>query len=126
MEPNLAEEVVYDNKYKKKKKRESRALLLCLPYFSLGPYSAQAASSVPMQDLHPMRTLLQSSFGLTPKKRDMQQAVCSLNNAAEGHCYHIPQIWCIVLNNSTSLPPRIQAVTDCHRSAHNLCSVISI
>lgn len=125
MEPNLVEEVVYDNKYKKKK-RESRALLLCLPYFSLGPYSAQAASSLPMQDLHPLRTLLQSSFGLTPRKRDMQQAVCGLNHAAEGHCYHVPQIWCIVLNDSMYLPLRPQIVTDYHRPAHNLCPDISI
>ncbi|KAI1376242.1 hypothetical protein F4677DRAFT_85578 [Hypoxylon crocopeplum] len=77
----------------------SRSLTwLCVPYFSLEKYSgllsAGTASSFPIE------TLLQSEYARTTKERDMQQAVCQNGEVPEGCCFHIAQVWCIVLDNS--------------------------
>ncbi|KAH6668177.1 hypothetical protein B0J14DRAFT_600005 [Halenospora varia] len=69
----------------------------CLPYFSLQKYTGistglHAAS-------HPVRTLLQARFSLTREERDMQQAVCQLGGTPRNHCFHIAQMWCIVLDD---------------------------
>ena len=73
---------------------------LCLPYFWLAPYSTgappQGSSS------YPLRTLLQSRHMSTPKKRDLQQAVCGLNDPKKEYVFHVPQVWCLVLGDSKS------------------------
>ncbi len=81
-----------------KKKRD--AVLLCMPYFCLAPYSS--SSSPQASDFYPLRTLLQYWHMSTPKKRDLQQAICGLEYSTEGHIFHIPQIWCLILGNSQS------------------------
>jgi hypothetical protein len=73
------------------------ATLLCLPYFCLEKYSGYPAGSQPQS--HPMRTLLQARFSLTQKERDMKQAVCHLLDTPEGHCFHVAQFWCLVLDD---------------------------
>lgn len=30
----------------------------------------------------------------------MEQAVCQLGNANRGECFHIAQLWCVVIDNS--------------------------
>lgn len=30
----------------------------------------------------------------------MEQAVCRLGNADRGECFHISQLWCLVIDNS--------------------------
>jgi hypothetical protein len=49
-----------------------------------------------------MRTLLQARFSLVQKQRDLQQAVCQLEDAATEHCFHIAQLWCLVLEDCES------------------------
>lgn len=77
--------------------KDRTATLLCMPYFFVAPYVTEYPSNVP--NFHPMRTLLQSSFISTPKKRDLQQAICNLENPEKGHCFHVPQIWCLILGD---------------------------
>ena len=68
----------------------------CLPYFSLEAYhDTNEASS----DSHPSRTLLQTRFSDTKRARDMQQAVCHLPNVKNDYCFHIAQVWCLILDN---------------------------
>ncbi|CAI4214455.1 unnamed protein product [Parascedosporium putredinis] len=68
---------------------------ICLPYFSLEKYSGlESGASFPVQ------TLLQAQFSRADKKRDMQQAVVRAKLAGEGECFHIAQVWCVVLDNT--------------------------
>lgn len=71
---------------------------ICLPYFALqrcaGLLSASSLASFP-----PL-TLLQSHYSRTPQQRDLEQAVCELGAAPRGDCFHVAQLWCLVLDNS--------------------------
>ncbi|XXG94111.1 hypothetical protein Hte_000363 [Hypoxylon texense] len=81
------------------KGQTSRSLTwLCVPYFSLEKYSGLLSASTASS--FPIETLLQSEYARTTKERDMQQAVCQNGEAPEGVCFHIAQLWCIVLDNS--------------------------
>ncbi|KAI9870996.1 MAG: hypothetical protein M1830_003546, partial [Pleopsidium flavum] len=75
LEPHFAEENVYNRRLKVKKERSAQ--LLCIPYFCLAPYLTHSLSHA--SQLHPMRTLLQSSYSSAPKKRDLQQAEFTAN-----------------------------------------------
>jgi len=72
------------------------ATWMCLPYFCLQKYSGASSGLHPSS--HPIRTLLQARFASVKKDRDMQQAVCRLPGTPAEHCFHIAQVWCIVLN----------------------------
>ncbi|KAM0667610.1 hypothetical protein ACQRIU_003475 [Beauveria bassiana] len=52
---------------------------LCMPFFILKQYSGLLAGS---------------------KQRDMQQAVCELGIASKGECFHIEQLWCLMIGDS--------------------------
>lgn len=81
------------------KGQTSRSLTwLCVPYFSLEKYSGLLSASTVSS--FPIETLLQSEYARTTKERDMQQAVCQNGEAPDGVCFHIAQLWCIVLDNS--------------------------
>ncbi|KAM4059652.1 corA-like Mg2+ transporter protein [Hirsutella rhossiliensis] len=71
---------------------------ICLPYFSLqrcaGLLLASSLASFP-----PL-TLLQSHYSRTPQQRDLGQAVCELGAAPRGDCFHVAQLWCLVLDNT--------------------------
>lgn len=70
------------------------ATWVCLPYFSLESYSSlDNASGFPVQ------TLLQTQFPRVAKARDMQQAVCRNKQVPAGYCFHIAQLWCLVIDN---------------------------
>ncbi|KAI0117112.1 hypothetical protein F4814DRAFT_415281 [Daldinia grandis] len=71
---------------------------LCVPYFSLEKYSGLLSASTTSS--FPIETLLQSEYARTTQERDMQQAVCKNGEVPEGHCFHIAQLWCIVLDNT--------------------------
>ncbi|KAK4171864.1 hypothetical protein QBC36DRAFT_364939 [Triangularia setosa] len=73
----------------------------CLPYFSLEKYSGLLAAETP--NSFPVQTLLQAQFSRATKDRDMQQAVRQLKGAPTELCFHISQLWCIVLDNSLLL-----------------------
>lgn len=62
---------------------------VCLPYLSLEPYSGEGS----------VQTLLQAHFSKVGRERDMQQAVCKMGEAPAGHCFHIAQLWCLVVGN---------------------------
>ncbi|KAI0852613.1 hypothetical protein F5Y00DRAFT_176805 [Daldinia vernicosa] len=71
---------------------------LCVPYFSLEKYSGLLSASTASS--FPIETLLQSEYARTTQERDMQQAVCKNGEVPDGHCFHIAQLWCIVLDNT--------------------------
>ncbi|KAI8965869.1 hypothetical protein F5Y11DRAFT_258925 [Daldinia sp. FL1419] len=71
---------------------------LCVPYFSLEKYSGLLSASTTTS--FPIETLLQSEYARTTQERDMQQAVCKNGEVPEGTCFHIVQLWCIVLDNT--------------------------
>ena len=71
---------------------------ICLPYFSLERYSGLFSATSPSS--FPPQTLLQAQFSRATKERDMQQAVRQLvNQAHPDHCFHISQIWILILDN---------------------------
>jgi hypothetical protein len=75
---------------------------ICLPYFSLEPYSGLLAADNP--NSFPTPTLLQARFSRTTRNRDLEQAVCRLKGAPQGVCFHIAQLWCLILDNCTGHP----------------------
>ncbi|GKT54745.1 Mg2+ transporter [Colletotrichum tofieldiae] len=74
------------------------ATWLCVPYFSLEEYSGIQATGNP--GAYPPQTLLQSAFSRNSQKRDMLQATRQIGNGEKNWCFHIRQLWCIVLDNS--------------------------
>ncbi|KAL2127170.1 hypothetical protein VTI74DRAFT_11210 [Chaetomium olivicolor] len=74
---------------------------ICLPYFSLEAYSGFLGSNNPRA--FPMPTLLQARYSRTTRNRDMEQAVCQQSGAPKGLCFHVAQLWCLILNNSLLL-----------------------
>jgi len=73
---------------------------MCVPYFVLESYSIP--KSTPRRSAHPMRTLLQARFSLVQQERDMQQAVRLLPDAAADKCFHIAQVWFVILDDCKS------------------------
>ncbi|KND90120.1 hypothetical protein TOPH_05226 [Tolypocladium ophioglossoides CBS 100239] len=71
---------------------------VCIPYFSLQQYSGLLSASNLAS--FPPQTLLQAQYSRTPQPRDMEQAVCQLGTVRRGECFHIAQLWCLVLDNS--------------------------
>ncbi|KAK0122467.1 hypothetical protein ONS95_010699 [Cadophora gregata] len=89
-----------DNVSEEKRSVSSKAKAiswLCVPYFCLEKYSAPSGLKT---SSHPMRTLLQARFALVQKERDMKQAVCYLQNIPAENCFHIAQVWFIILDDS--------------------------
>lgn len=72
---------------------------LCLPYFALDSYKAHQYATT--SDAHPIRSLLQTQYPSAATERDMQQAVCQLQGSDQQLCYHVPQLWCLYVENST-------------------------
>ena len=71
---------------------------ICLPYFALQQYSGLLTASDP--GLFPPQTLLQAQYSGSTQQRDMEQAVCQLGASTKGECFHIDQLWCLVVGNS--------------------------
>lgn len=72
-----------------------KLIWLCLPYFCLQKYT----SSNVQPASHPPRTLLQTRQSMTPKERDLKQAVCHLPGTPAGSCFHIGQAWFLILED---------------------------
>lgn len=75
---------------------QKKVIWMCLPYFLLQKYSVNSSGLLPAS--HPMRTLLQTYSSFTQKNRDMEQAVCKLPGSPQEHCFHIAQVWCLVVD----------------------------
>lgn len=73
------------------------AMWLCIPFFSLHKYSG--LMSDPKMGGFPVQTLLQVQYARNTERRDKLQVVCQSGNTPSGHCFHIAQLWCIVLDN---------------------------
>lgn len=75
---------------------------VCLPYFSFetygGPLSAKSNT------LFPIETLLQSQYTHTTTAREMQQVHYRSNQTSGDKCYHIAQLWCIIVDNCKLQP----------------------
>ncbi|OAQ95678.1 hypothetical protein LLEC1_03203 [Akanthomyces lecanii] len=71
---------------------------LCMPFFILKQYSGLLAGSNLAS--FPSQTLLQAQYSRTTQQRDMEQAVCEMGIANKGECFHIEQLWCLVLGDS--------------------------
>ena len=96
MEPTFNEVRIKTNKRHKPQKKNIQ--LLCIPYFSLDRYTSQV---LPQKSaLHPVRTLLQTQYPSVSKERDMQQAVSLAAETPKDYCYHVPQLWSLILNDS--------------------------
>ena len=73
---------------------------ICLPYFTLEKYSGlSGAAGHPYA--FPAPTLAQAGFARAARSRDMRQAVCA-QTRSDGRCYHVAQLWCLVVNNCQS------------------------
>ncbi len=73
-----------------------------LPYFSLEPYSGLSGTASPKCFATP--TLLQTKYSRTTRNREMQQAVCQQKGVSPAACFHVSQLWCLILDNCTSSP----------------------
>lgn len=96
MVPSFLQETI-SSEIRPKAQKSTTVTWLCLPYFCLEKYSELLATSGPSS--HPMRTLLQARFSMVQKQRDLQQAVCQLEDAPLEHCFHIAQLWCVVIED---------------------------
>jgi hypothetical protein len=75
-----------------------------------------------------MRTLLQARFSMVEKQRDMQQAVRHLDGIPLDHCFHIAQMWCLIIEDCEShFKDLLLTSTKYFSSIGNLCesSIVS-
>jgi len=72
-----------------------------MPYLALEKYSGLEASADPAT--YPTPTLLQSSYARIAEKRDMAQVVRQVGVGSDTSCFHIPQLWCVVVGESLLL-----------------------
>ncbi|KAI1119976.1 hypothetical protein F5Y10DRAFT_144134 [Nemania abortiva] len=78
------------------KSRNKAVYWVKLPYFELKKYSSEKYSS----ELFPAQTLMQADYSQVPMARDMQQAVRQIKEGPEQHCFHISQLWALIVDNS--------------------------
>ena len=69
-----------------------------IPYFVLKEYAGLLVASTP--DVFPAVTLLQALYSRTTEQRDMDQAVRQLGIGEKKDCFHIAQLWGLVVQNS--------------------------
>jgi hypothetical protein len=95
MEPAVIPHKISDNG--KNRSIVSRtAAWVCLPYLSLENYSGLLSAESSAE--FPIQTLLQAQYSKTARERDMQQAVCQIDRRGNGRCFHIAQLWCLIIN----------------------------
>jgi hypothetical protein len=97
MEPSFLQEEIPQNNRSHINPRSKKATWICLPYFCIEEYSNRSISE---HGTHPTRTLLQTRISSAPRARDMEQAVCKAPKTDHGHCFHVAQLWCLVLDQS--------------------------
>ena len=73
-------------------------MFFSLPYFSLERITQPGASK--KTAIHTPRTLLQVLYSSSDRNRELQQAVCQLTQTQKQHCFHVNQMWCLLLNES--------------------------
>ncbi|KAB5551293.1 hypothetical protein GE09DRAFT_168424 [Coniochaeta sp. 2T2.1] len=99
MEPGMLQVKLDAGNSAKTKNMPARTVTwLCIPYFSLQKYTGPLSSAT--SGSFPTRTLLQEQYSGVSAERDMQQAVCQTGHVPPGTCFHVAQLWCIVLDDS--------------------------
>jgi hypothetical protein len=100
MEPKFLQILLPPNELSKGPNDAKRtATWLCIPYFSLERYAGPLSTA--NNAAFPTQTLLQGQYSGVPPDRDMkQQVVRQLGHAPPDMCFHINQLWCIILDNS--------------------------
>ncbi|OIW34428.1 hypothetical protein CONLIGDRAFT_566188 [Coniochaeta ligniaria NRRL 30616] len=99
MEPGLLQvRLDADNAARAKNMPARTATWLCIPYFSLQKYAGPLSTAT--SGSFPTRTLLQEQYSGVSAERDMQQAVCQTGHVPPDMCFHVAQMWCIVLDDS--------------------------
>ncbi|RYO78437.1 hypothetical protein DL766_001500 [Monosporascus sp. MC13-8B] len=100
MEPACIQHVLPPNSTSKAPDFARRTVTwVCLPYFTLEKYSGLQGAAE-NSSAFPIETLLQAKFSRAGRERDMRQAVCQSNQTPTGLCFHVAQIWCLVVGNS--------------------------
>lgn len=69
-----------------------------MPYYSLEKY--MSPDLLPRPTSYPARTILQLRFPSESKERDMQQAITFAPETPKDFCYHAPQIWSLIVDES--------------------------
>ncbi|KAL8717105.1 MAG: hypothetical protein Q9225_005628 [Loekoesia sp. 1 TL-2023] len=87
--------------YSDKAPQSSQLYFFAMPYFSLDSLAAHVFSNT--SDTHPVRTLIQLQSPSTSTKRDKEQVVRQLGYSKGDQCFHVPQIWCLIVDNALLL-----------------------
>jgi hypothetical protein len=104
MEPScIQEHLPTDNTLKGQTINPRTVTWVCLPYFTLEKYSGLEGGA--SSGAFPVQTLLQAQFSRVARSRDMQQVVARDRQVPSGFCYHIAQLWCLVLDNCELMYP---------------------
>lgn len=77
--------------------QHASASSLCFPYFSLDKFGANKTGAGG-SFLHPIRPLMQSYTASAKKEQDTQQAVSSFSETPKDHCFHVAQLWAILVD----------------------------
>ncbi|KAF1812448.1 hypothetical protein P152DRAFT_449192 [Eremomyces bilateralis CBS 781.70] len=94
--PNLSYRGI-QRKHTSPGEKEKSVYINCFPYFSLERYAAVALPD--NAALHTGLPLLQTLYSSARKDRDLQQAICKLPDTRKGSCFHVSQIWSMVLDD---------------------------
>lgn len=81
-------------------RRRAPSYFCCMPYLSLEPLAAHQFSVT--SDSHPMKTLVQTRYPSASPKRDLQQAIRKMGYGKDRDCFHVPQLWMLVVDSSES------------------------
>lgn len=101
IEPKMVEISLEKPKYTQMEKQDANTPMvkwICIPYFALQEYSGLSAGT--STATFPNQTLLQMQYSRIPQQRDLDQAICQLGIAEKDECFHISQLWCVVIDNS--------------------------
>lgn len=72
----------------------------CVPYVCLQKYAGDSAETL---SSFPPETLMQAGSAGSTKSRDLKQAVCRMTTGPNKLCFHVAQLWVVVVNDSRSL-----------------------
>ncbi|KAL9589518.1 MAG: hypothetical protein Q9203_001688 [Teloschistes exilis] len=100
LQPNFTQQKPRRGGYSGKKRRRAPSYFFCMPYFSLEPLAAHQFSVT--SNSHPMRTLVQTQYPSASPERDLQQAIRKMGYAKDRECFHVPQLWMLVIDSGKS------------------------
>lgn len=97
MQPGLVHVQYFHDKHFKSQRR-CQVTWLCIPFFCLETYLPPSLPEKPLG--HPLPSLLQARYSSITRDRDMCQDVCELKSAPKGSCFHVSQLWCLLVSDS--------------------------